>query len=220
METPARRLARSRTDRVFGGVCGGVAEYLGWDSVVVRVVYVALTIISFGIGGGVLYAFAWLLMPLAEPGLPGIPDSVQPRRSSSRIIVGALLVVAGMLALMALFLPVFFTWTGWRFTAPALLVTLGLVLIFSNREPVIAVPHTPEIEPSVAGGHETASPFLRHSLVRRRRGRKIAGISAGVGDYIGIDATIIRLLWIVLLFFGGAGLLLYLILWIVMPLED
>jgi phage shock protein C len=220
METPAKRLARSRTDRVFGGVCGGVAEYLGWDSVVVRVVYVALTILSLGIGGMILYAFAWLLMPQAEPGVGLPPEAVQPRRSSTRIIVGALLVVAGMLALMALFLPTFLTWTGWRFTAPALLVILGLLLIFSNREPIIAVPRGPLSGPIVVGGPEPEPVYTRPRLRRLRRGRKIAGISAGLGEYLGIDTTIIRLLWVVLLFFGGAGLLLYLILWIVMPLED
>jgi phage shock protein PspC (stress-responsive transcriptional regulator) len=53
-------------------------------------------------------------------------------------------------------------------------------------------------------------------LVRTPDG-KIAGVAAGIGHYLGIDPTIVRIAFLVLAFAGGIGLLLYLACWIVMP---
>jgi len=47
--------------------------------------------------------------------------------------------------------------------------------------------------------------------------RKIAGVCGGLGAYFNIDPTIVRILFICLLIFGGSGLLIYLIFWIVSP---
>jgi len=55
-------------------------------------------------------------------------------------------------------------------------------------------------------------------LMRSSTDKKIAGVCAGLADYFDLDATIIRLVWLLLLFFAGTGLLAYIILWIVLPL--
>lgn len=47
--------------------------------------------------------------------------------------------------------------------------------------------------------------------------RKIAGVCGGLGVYFNIDPAIVRILFVCLLFFGGSGLLLYLIVWIISP---
>ena len=60
-EPPVRRLHRSKTDRVIGGVCGGIAEYFRIDPVIVRVAAVAL--IVAGGAGVLLYLAALLLVP-------------------------------------------------------------------------------------------------------------------------------------------------------------
>ena len=63
---PARgtgfRLHRSRTDRMIGGVLGGLAESLGVDAALLRVGLIALTLLGAGIGV-VLYVAAWILVP-------------------------------------------------------------------------------------------------------------------------------------------------------------
>ncbi len=59
--TRARRLGRSRTDRLLGGVCGGLARATGLDPLVVRVAVVALTVA--GGMGALVYVAAWLLLP-------------------------------------------------------------------------------------------------------------------------------------------------------------
>ena len=57
-------------------------------------------------------------------------------------------------------------------------------------------------------------------LYRSRTNRVIAGISGGLGEYIGVDPTIIRLVWILLALPGGVpGIVLYLLAWIIIPLE-
>ena len=59
--TSAFRLRRSRTDRVLGGVCGGLAESLGADAALLRVLVVALTLITGG--AAAVDLAAWLLAP-------------------------------------------------------------------------------------------------------------------------------------------------------------
>jgi phage shock protein PspC (stress-responsive transcriptional regulator) len=57
-------------------------------------------------------------------------------------------------------------------------------------------------------------------LVRIHKDRKIAGVCTGFGVYFNLDPTLIRLLWILLVIAGGSGILLYLIAWIIMPLDE
>ncbi len=47
--------------------------------------------------------------------------------------------------------------------------------------------------------------------------KKIAGVCGGVAEYLGIDPTIVRIIWLVLVLFCGVGLLAYLICWILFP---
>ncbi|HEV7471490.1 MAG TPA: PspC domain-containing protein [Pseudonocardia sp.] len=57
------RLHRSRSDKMLGGVCGGLAESLDVDAGLIRIGLVALTV--FGFGAGVLiYAAVWALAPV------------------------------------------------------------------------------------------------------------------------------------------------------------
>jgi phage shock protein PspC (stress-responsive transcriptional regulator) len=56
------RLKRSQ-DRMIAGVCGGLAEWLGWKVDRVRVAYVILSILSAAFPGILIYLLLWLLMP-------------------------------------------------------------------------------------------------------------------------------------------------------------
>jgi phage shock protein PspC (stress-responsive transcriptional regulator) len=56
------RLKRSQ-DRMIAGVCGGLAEWLGWKADRVRVGYVILSILSAAFPGILIYLLLWLLMP-------------------------------------------------------------------------------------------------------------------------------------------------------------
>lgn len=54
-------------------------------------------------------------------------------------------------------------------------------------------------------------------LCRSSSQKMLAGVCGGVAEYLGWDVTMVRLLWIVLTLAGGSGILIYLILWLVMP---
>jgi phage shock protein C len=56
-------------------------------------------------------------------------------------------------------------------------------------------------------------------LYRLRDGRIVAGVCAGLAAYLGVDSTLVRLAFALLTIFGGAGVLLYLCAWIVIPEE-
>src|SRR5438552_17999427 len=63
-EAGTRRLTRSTVDRKLAGVCGGLGEYFGADSTVVRLLWAILTIIPGALVLGVVaYLVAWFIMP-------------------------------------------------------------------------------------------------------------------------------------------------------------
>jgi len=59
----SRKLARSQSNRMIGGVCGGFAEYFGWTPWIVRFIYVLVTILSAAFPGILIYLLLWVLMP-------------------------------------------------------------------------------------------------------------------------------------------------------------
>ena len=63
MPTTGRPLHRSRRHRMIGGVCGGLAEWLGWDPTLVRVLYVVVSICSAAFPGILVYVVLWIVMP-------------------------------------------------------------------------------------------------------------------------------------------------------------
>lgn len=62
-----RRLMLSATNSKIAGVCGGLAEYFNVDATIVRLIWVALSVIPGALIGGVLaYVLAWIIIPKAE----------------------------------------------------------------------------------------------------------------------------------------------------------
>ena len=61
--TTNKRLLRSSSDRWVAGVCGGIAEYFGWDPAIVRLAYVLLSVFSTAFPGLLVYIILWLIMP-------------------------------------------------------------------------------------------------------------------------------------------------------------
>ena len=57
----ARRLVRR--NGIIAGVCGGIADSFGWDATLVRVLYVAISVLSAAVPGILIYVVLWLLIP-------------------------------------------------------------------------------------------------------------------------------------------------------------
>jgi len=72
MSSDMKKLYRSRTDRMIGGVCGGLGEYLSIDSTVIRILYILFALTG---GSGI---FIYLILLLVIPEEPWEKEPVTP----------------------------------------------------------------------------------------------------------------------------------------------
>jgi phage shock protein PspC (stress-responsive transcriptional regulator) len=124
------QLRRSRTDKILGGVNGGLAEYSGIDALLWRVGFVALTLA--GGTGVIVYLLLWVLMPAGSPVAPGTAVAkaargpAGPRSPVPGLTIAGLLIVVGLLALITRFS----SWDpGARIFLGAALLVVGLGLV-------------------------------------------------------------------------------------------
>ena len=134
--TPPRQLRRLPAEGKVAGVCAGLAEYFDMDVTLVRLAWIALSIVPGLLLGGVLaYAVAWLLVPEAQ----------------------------------------------------------------------------------------VARTYAGKRLTRSMADKTIAGVCGGLAEYLGVDATVVRAVWVVLSIYPGAiigGVIAYLIAWLVIPADS
>jgi phage shock protein PspC (stress-responsive transcriptional regulator) len=138
-----KRLYRSRKWRVIGGVAGGLAEYFGLDPILMRVIFVIITLIS-GIGI-LLYIILWIVMPEVpfeiaykvntngdnqNPEVSNVNfASVQTKSDGKgRIVIGSVLIIIGALFFLERLIPSF----DFEDFIPAVLIIIGLALIWNS----------------------------------------------------------------------------------------
>lgn len=63
MSKSSARLHRSKEHRIIAGVCGGIAEWLGWNVTAVRILYVVVSLASVAFPGILVYIILWIVMP-------------------------------------------------------------------------------------------------------------------------------------------------------------
>jgi phage shock protein C len=59
-------LHRSREHKILAGVCGGIADWLGWSPTLVRIIFVVASLLSAAFPGIIVYIILWVLMPVAQ----------------------------------------------------------------------------------------------------------------------------------------------------------
>jgi phage shock protein C len=64
--TDMNPLTRNQSDRWIAGVCGGIARWLGWNSDLVRLLYIIVSVCSVAFPGIIAYIILWLVMPTEE----------------------------------------------------------------------------------------------------------------------------------------------------------
>ena len=62
--------------------------------------------------------------------------------------------------------------------------------------------------------------MARGRLARSTTDRKLGGVAAGIADYLDVDVTMVRVLWLLAALIGGTGFLAYIVLWIALPEDD
>jgi phage shock protein C len=140
-----KRLYKSRKNRVIAGVCGGIAEYLEVDPVLIRIIAVVLLFV----GGGSLLAYilGMIIIPdeskIMPPGFATAPDpnspppppaAVEPSGRTGGLIVGVIMLVLGLTFLLRTipFFRHYYWWfwdMGWNFFWPSMLIAIGLMII-------------------------------------------------------------------------------------------
>ena len=149
----SRRLYRSTSDRMIGGVCAGLAHYLRIDPTIVRIVFALLALAD---GGGVLiYLVLWLVLPAEGQQERGdVEDNIRAGSSEiaeraqefgrelrevasgshtqATIAIGAVLVLFGALLLLRNLNIRWFWWVDLGVLWPALLIVGGVLLLVDH----------------------------------------------------------------------------------------
>ena len=211
METTVRRLTRSTRERIFAGVCGGAANYLGIDPALSRILFVAITLITGVFPGILVYIAAWILVPEDDGTLHRVNAS---NVSKSRKIMAFMLLAIGLLGLGIATLMNDDHDNSLAYIGPVLVIILSIILLVRKTDAAVNDNTYVVQGETMSGTHEDS-----RRLKRSRRDKKIGGVCGGFGEYFNVDPTLVRVLWILAILLGGTGLLLYIILWIVMPLE-
>lgn len=136
------KLYRSQTDRMLGGVCGGLGQYLGLDATLVRIFFVLLALAGHGIGV-LLYILLWVIVPrqgAAPEGATEIAERVQAlgndvraalqtRDTQGRTVVGAALIVMGLVFFAQSLGIYWLRWLDFDYLWPLLLIGAGVWLL-------------------------------------------------------------------------------------------
>lgn len=133
-----RRLTRSRTDEVLGGVAGGLGNYLGVDPVLIRIAWVALVL--FGGTGILLYIIAWVIIPeepladaearrAAEPGTDASRHASA--GTSGALILAVVLIAFGSIALLN---SIDVNVPSWRVVFAGALGLVGIAILARARD--------------------------------------------------------------------------------------
>ncbi len=227
MNGEVKRLYKSRTDRMIDGVCGGIAKYLSVDPTLVRVALVLLTLL--GGSGILLYIVAMILLP-KEPYVfnMGSGEASQPSSSASQtstpskknnLFWGILLIVVGAVLFLDNIGLDFWRHWWWFFDGEVflsiLLILAGVAFLWGGRNSF----HTqPMSEPAVEGEVNPPPLSSPRRLHRSFTDSKLFGVCGGLGEYFGIDSTIVRILFLVGVFAsGGIVAIGYIIMAIVVP---
>jgi phage shock protein C len=121
----AKRLYRSSTNKIIGGVCGGIAEYFDVDPVLVRLITV-LVALTTGIGF-VAYIIALIIIPKGDESVAQVSQAA-PQNSNrwGNLIPGFILIGIGAVLLIKQIL----WWYSWQMAWAMILILAGVALIF------------------------------------------------------------------------------------------
>jgi phage shock protein C len=125
----ARRLYRSRTNRVLAGVCGGIAEHYGSDPTAVRLAALVIGLFTGIVPMVVLYIVAAIVVPEADPGA-GDRATGSEAASQAPLVLGMLLVLIGIAGFANVWLHI-----NWEQVWPLAVIGLGAAMVVTATRP-------------------------------------------------------------------------------------
>ena len=229
-----RTLYRSPNNKAVAGVCGGMGDFLGIDPTLVRIAWVVLTLLTGG-GGFFAYIALWALLPVGtqaqrkmQPAAIELNDKTLARTAYVLIGLGALWLLTNVGILPRLFS------AAWAVVGvlfwPALLIGAGYLLLRNSgrnwRGDVDNV--TGKVRSSVDGKVPSSDEVrdgyasFRQNIPLKRSAddRVFLGVCGGIGDRLGIDPNLVRLVWAALSIGSiGLGVVIYVALGLLLPEE-
>ncbi len=178
---PLKKLQRSKSNVVIAGVCSGIAEYLKMDAATVRIV--ALLTVLLGGWGAIVYIITALLLPVEQNSKQLTNTEINSQRKENfKTVLSGLLILAGIHFALV--------YIGFRsgerifilpneFVFPFVSMVFGITLLRKN----VAVFDEPSFQ----------NP---ESYSRSRTDRKIFGVCGGLGKYLNIDSSALRIIFI------------------------
>ena len=138
-----KKIYRSKTQKIIGGVCGGFGEYFDIDPVIIRIIWFILLLGGVGL---LAYIIAWIIIPIEPEGFnygkneeTKVEENKGSTDDNARMLLGIILVIVGLLFFMREFwyfddvFEQIFRFS-WRYFLPALLITLGIYIIVQRSK--------------------------------------------------------------------------------------
>lgn len=204
--TGRKRWMRHPQTRVFGGVCGGLADYLDASEGLIRLFFLGLMVVSGGVALP-LYLLFWLFLPVGTQAdgvmsEPTISLRAKHGRWAAYGVIGTgVLILASNLGLFR-----FASFAAQNFLLPSLLIGVGVLILrrFHHRKAVTQDFRHAKTQARKVG--ETTAQWSQKmgtsslGLMRSREDRVLAGVCGGLGRALSVDPLLIRLAFVILAF--------------------
>ena len=214
----SNRLYRSRTERMIGGVCGGVAEYFNVDITLVRIIWL---ISIFAQGLGIIVYIAGLIIIPDNPSVSKTAVKKSKATENTMLIIGAVIIALGVALLFRIqvinfpYYRLFYYHRFFRIDLlwPVAIIIAGVLIIYfvikKDKEAADAARGKPK-------------PAKEQKIYRSRSDKMIGGVCSGLAKYLKIDVTFVRLGWIIFSVYTVfvIGVIAYIAMLILVPQEE
>lgn len=178
---PIKKFSRSKNNVVLTGVCAGIADYLKTEPANIRVI--ALLTLLFGGWSVVAYLITASLIPVDKnSALLSQPEIISLRKENFKTVISGLLILFGF----------YFALRIIGIAASSRIFILPNDFIFPLTAFAIGI-YFLIIKPSIAQITLSGQP---EKIFRSRADRKLTGVCGGLAKYIGVDATVLRIIFI------------------------
>jgi phage shock protein PspC (stress-responsive transcriptional regulator) len=120
-----RKFYRSSTERIIGGVAGGLGEYFETDPVFFRIALVLMIVLGAGSAVVIAYLAACLLIPVRPS------ENIREKKTFSNELLGVIFMLTGLIILLDWFWPLF--WMVGKFIGAVLLVLMGFYIYKGHK---------------------------------------------------------------------------------------
>ena len=180
MDYSKKKLYRAGKGHVLGGVCAGFADYLSIDVVILRILWLVLTLIQ-GVGA-IAYLVCLVLIP-KNPDHEKLPVSEQKKAENTGLYIGVALIVIGLSFAFNNWFDFFwwdFDWfffnIHWNVIWPILLIIFGAWYIFRSSQK-----------------DDESENTVKREFYRSPDQKMIGGVCGGLAEYWNIDVTLVRI---------------------------